>query len=241
MRVVAGGCALAAAVPAVAQSTLGAGVEATTDERRRGLSWSGGDPSLSADAYGSFGAIDAGARIAATRGSPRHAGADAVADLSLGTGWDVSGLRLGVGATAHLFTGADRRMDYGELTAEARYTLGPAQLTLGADYAPDQAAIGGDNLYLRAGATLGIPSTPFTLLADVGRSSGSVDDPDRAARLRPAGRYTDWRVGVEHVTGPLTLAVEYVGSDIARDAVTSSYGDGRHSGDRLVARARFGF
>ena len=72
--------------------------------------------------------------------------------------------------------------------------------------------------------------------------SGSVDDALRAARLRPAGTYSDWLVGVRHITGPLTLGLDYSGTNIDRaDIVASPYADPRNSGDRLTARASFSF
>jgi hypothetical protein len=112
----------------------------------------------------------------------------------------------------------------------------------GADYAPSQSAIGGDNLYLHAGAQAGIPGTPWTVLAGVGHSTGKTEDAFRAARLRPGGDYSDWRVGVEHVTGPVTLGLDYVGTDVSERAASAfALADARHSGDRIVGRVRFGF
>ena len=116
------------------------------------------------------------------------------------------------------------------------------QVDAGADYAPSQDAIGGDNLYLHAGARAGVPGTPWTLLAGIGHSSGKVDDAFRAARLRPGGDYTDWRLGVEHVAGPVTLGLDYVGTDVSeRAAAPYPLADASHSGDRIVGRVRFGF
>lgn len=233
--------AVLAAVPATAQRLPMVGVEAATDENRRGLSWTGGRATVSADAMLPLGGFEASARIAGLRGSARHAGADAVADLDLSTDRTLGPVTLRVRATGHLFAGAGRWMDYGEVGAEARYGLGPLLATAGARYAPGQSAIGGDNLYLFATAAAGIPATPFTLSAAIGHSTGDTDDPLRAARLRPAGSYIDWRLSAEHVTGPVTLAIDYVGNDIDRRRASSPYADPGHIGDRLVARARLSF
>lgn len=242
MRFAFAALALTAALPAYAQADLSAGAELTSDERRRGLSWSDGDMSISADGAATLGTLYASARVALTRESARHAGADAVADLEGGTEFDIGLVKLRPYATAHLFTGAAGKMDYVEVGANGSFTIGPLQLQGDVIYAPDQSAIGGDNLYLAAGASAGIPTTPFTVSAKLGRSSGSVDDPLRAARLRPGGSYTDWRVGAEYVAWPITLGVDYVGTDIARDAfIASPYADARHSGDKLLARARIAF
>jgi hypothetical protein len=131
-------------------------------------------------------------------------------------------------------------MDYGEVGASASFTFGPLQLTGGADYAPSQDAIGGDNLFVYAAANAGIPATPFTLVADIGHSTGDVNDPVRAQRLRPGGDYSNWRLGVEHRTGPLTLALDYVGTDVNRRDAFGPFADARHAGDRIVGRVRFG-
>ncbi len=238
------------ATPAAAQVATTIGVEGASDENRRGLSWSGGRAAASADVLASRGAVDASARIVAIRGSDRHGGADAVADLSLGSGWDVGALRLRAHGQAHLFAGARGGMDYVEFGGSAGYGYGPLYLTAGASYAPAQRAIGGSNLYLHANAGAGIPGTPLTLLADLGHSSGTVDDPFRAQRLRPGGAYTDWRLGVEHRRDRLTIGLDYVGTDIARGQPPGSFAPGsfapspfadvRHAGDRIVGRVRLG-
>jgi hypothetical protein len=220
---------------------IDAGVEASTDERRRGLSWSGGRAALSADASATLAGAQVSARVTSTRGSARHAGADAVADLQLGATRTTGPFDLEAHVAGHVFAGADRAMDYAEIGATGRYTLGPAQVGIGADFAPAQAAIGGSNLYLHGDAGIGIPATPLTLSAHLGRSSGSARDDPRAARLRPGGTYVDWRLGVEHVSGPVTIGLDYGGTDIDRRAAASAFGDVRNSGERLAARARFGF
>ena len=240
-RIAFGVASLLVTAAAQAQSLPSVGVEATTDERRRGLSWSEGRASVSGDAALTLGAVELDARVAALRGSVRHDGADAVADLGVAIVGDVGPLQLRGRAIGHVFAGADRGMNYAEFGGDARYTLGPVELTGAALYAPPQRAIGGSNLYLSAQAVAGIPMTPFTVVGGVGRSSGSVDDAARADRLRPGGGYTDWRLGIEHVTGPLTLAVDYVGTDLRDSRVINAIGDRRHSGDSIVGRVRFAF
>jgi hypothetical protein len=229
-----------AGAAAQAQDISG-GVELATDENRRGLSWTGGRAAASADALVMIGALDASARIVSLRDAERQAGADAVADLELGATTDLGPFRLRGHVTAHLFANARERMDYAELGARATYTLGPLQLGAGAVYAPDQNAIGGDNLYLFASANAGIPATPFSLSASLGRSAGRADDPLRAARLRPLGDYSDWRLGVEYNRFPFTVGLDYVGTDFAERASVSPYADPGHSGDRLVGRVRLSF
>jgi hypothetical protein len=239
-HIVIAAAALAAPSLAHAQS-IAVGVEAATDERRRGLSWSGGDAAVSADAAASLAGFDVSARVVSTRGSARHGGADAVVDIDVARGFDIGAVTLKARAIGHLFAGAAGRQDYVEVGALGSYSLGPLGIDAGATFAPDQAAIGGSNLYLFADAQAGIPATPITLSAGIGRSSGTVDDPLRAARLRPGGSYTDWRLGVAWIAGPLTVGVDYAGNDIDARAPASPLADVANAGDRVVGRVRFAF
>jgi hypothetical protein len=221
---------------AIAQSRSILEVSATTDERRRGLSWSDGEASASARVDLPLGGFDTSARISALRGSARHAGADLVSDLTLGTAWDLAGIRVRVSATGHLFTGASEQMDYVEVGAGGSYTLGPLQIDAGANFAPSQKAIGGSNMYMFAGAAAGIAATPITGFASVGRSLG--DDRDgRSHRLRPGGDYTDWRIGADYVLGQLTVGLDYTGTQL-RNNPNQIVADPHNSGDRLLARVQ---
>ncbi|MEH3037657.1 MAG: hypothetical protein PGN23_14395 [Sphingomonas adhaesiva] len=232
-----------AAVPAAAQVTPHGGIDLTTDERRRGLSWSEGR--AAASAWGRLdlpAGFDLGARVTTTRGDARHGGAEAVIEPTLGYVRDVGGLRIDGFVTGHVFTGGVGGLNYVEGGAGASYTLGPAEVGAEARYAPAQDAIGGDDLYLGMRARVGIPATPWTVTASAGRSTGDVRDPVRAARLRPAGRYHDWSLGVQRITGPLTLGVTYTGTDIGDDGPAASpFAVRRHAGDRIAARVSLGF
>jgi uncharacterized protein (TIGR02001 family) len=233
---------LAVARPASAQ--LGPdpslSVEAGSDQRRRGLSWSDGEPMI--EAYGAIGLSDRleiGVGATTTRASRRHGGADAAVDLSARYRHDLGAWRLSAGVTGHVFAGA-AGLDYAEIDGRLSYGIGPAQLRLGASYAPAQQAIGGDNLYLSAGVDVGLPGTPFSLTGHVGRSSGRIDDPLRAMRLRPEGGYRDYAVGVDYLTGPFAAGVRY--SDTSIDAVdlAAPFVD-RHVGSRVTGFLRVGF
>jgi Bacterial protein of unknown function (Gcw_chp) len=232
--------ALAVAGPAWAQSAT-VGVEAATEENRRGLSWSDGRAVVSADVFASVGALEGSARVTSLRDAARHGGAEAVADLGIGSSWELGGVTLGARGIAHLFAGARRDMNYGEVTGDAAYSYGPVRLVAGASYAPHQDAIGGSNLYLSADASAGIPTTPVTLGAHVGRSSGDADGDPRAGRLRPGGRYLDWRLSADYVIGRLTFGVDYVGTDIGQADRPAGGADPSEDGDRVVARARVSF
>lgn len=242
IAVILAAASCAAAFPALAQVSLGGSVEVATDERRRGISWSDGEVAPAASVRAALSGFDIGVRVTSTRGDPRHGGADAVADVTGGFGRDIGGgFRIDGFVAGHLFTGAMGRMDYVEGGLGASYALGPAEIGVDARYAPDQAAIGGDNLWIGARARVGVPATPFTVNASVGHSSGSVDDWQRAARLRPGGDYTDWSLGVDHITGPISIGVAYTGTDIDDRALVSPYANPRHTGDKLAARLAVSF
>lgn len=246
LAILAAACAPAAplvAPPAAAQATgpaVTGGVEIASDENRRGLSWSGGRAAPSADLAGAIGAIDLSARIAGLRGSPRHGLADAVADLGLAAGGDVGAVRVRARGIAHLFAGADAGLDYVELGADAAYAIGPLRVDGGVLFAPAQRAIGGPNTYVFAGASAGVPATPVTIAAGLGRSIGP-EGRLRSDRLRPGGDYTDWRIGAELNRDRWMLAIDYVGTDVSQRLVRAPIGDGAHAGDRIVARARLSF
>lgn len=215
-------------------------LEVTTDHRRRGLSWSDGDPALDGIVSVPVAGLRLDARATTLRGARRHGGADAVFDPSVSYSRDLaSGVSLNVGATGHFFAGSDVKADYGEIDLGLGYALGPLQLDLSANYAPDQDAIGGDNLYLQARASAGIPGTGIDVAAHVGRTSGSTDDPILAARLRPELQsYVDWGVRVERRFGPLALGLRYSGTDVDTRAVAASpFADPDDAGDRLTAHA----
>lgn len=221
-----------ALVPASARcqdgDTVSATLEAASDERRRGLSWSDGDPVLRAAASVRVAeglSIDADASTLS--GSRRHGGADAVVGLRAGYSRQFGGWRLSADAGYQLFPGASGQ-GYAEVGAEAGFLLGPASIDAFVRYAPDQQSIGGDNLYLGAAASVAVPGTPLTVSGHVGRSSGSVDDPAKARRLRPDGRYVDYGVALDYRPGRWFAGLRFSDSSIG-PAVP-------HAGSRLVAR-----
>jgi hypothetical protein len=228
-------------LPVAAQGlvTPSASIEATTDDRRRGLGWSGGGATLIVDAavpIGEHFQIDAAAGL---RGSRRHGGADLGVDA--GARWlgEVAGWRLRAGGVGHVF---DRGgLTYGEAQAGAAYSLGPATLDLAAAYAPTQRAIGGDNLYLSAGLDAGIPATPVTLYAGVGRTIGGSNGDPRARRLRPDGDYWDYRLGADYVLGPATAGLRLTLTSIDEDRVPRGAFTDRNVGEVLSGYVRFGF
>lgn len=217
----------------LAQSMAGASLslEASSDERRRSISWSNGNPVLSAELAATVAdAVTVRAGATSLWGRNRHGDADAVVDLGAAYEHRLGGWTLSIQGDYHLFPGASGQ-GYGEIGANAAFLLGPASLDLFARYAPDQDNIGGDNLYIGTSAAIAIPATPFTLSGHVGRSSGGTDDPARAARLRPDGRYWDHGVALDWYRGRWNAGLRYANSSIDDDGSPAR----RNTGARLIA------
>lgn len=209
-------------------------MEAASDERRRGLSWSDGDPVLrgSVSVPIAQGLTLEGAAVSLW-GSDRHGGADAVVDLGGNVTRQIGGWRLTAEGRYHLFPGASHQ-GYGEIGGIAGFSIGPANLDFAARYAPRQSAIGGDNLYLSAGAAVAMPGTPLTLSGHLGRSSGDVRNPVSAMRLRPHGTYWDHDVSLDWYQGRWFAGIRYANSSIDGPGA-------RHAGATVITRAGLTF
>lgn len=213
--------------PAVAQvAGPSLSVEAASDLRRRGISWSDGQPALVASAtFPVAGGLTVGALAATLRGSRRHGGADALIEPALRYAIDRNGWRLSGGVVGHIFVDG-RAGNYVEGEGRLSYLIGPAEIGIDIAYAPDQRAIGGDNLYAGISADLSLPGTPFGFYADVGRSSGRSDDATRSVRLRPDGRYWSGQVGATWTRGPWLLGTALSTTSIDPSAGLSPFAEG---------------
>lgn len=231
-------CAALAAVPASAQLIPQATLEAKTDLRERGLSWSNGKPAIGISAtLPVHEGLAFDLEAFTLRNSARHGGADLGIAMSPSYSIRTGGWELAAGVCANLFAGRSR-INYIELTGSLSHTLGPAQLTLGAAIAPPQEAIGGSNVYIDAQVSTGIPGTPFTLYGGVGHTTGARKGA-RAARLRPGGNYVDHLAGVEYTMARLAAGVRYSGTSIRADEINpiAPFADS-HYGGRLSAYVR---
>jgi hypothetical protein len=209
-------------------------LEAATDERRRGLSWSDGDAVVRGGlslpvAYD----VTLDANISSLDEGGRQGGADAVIDLTAAYSRQVGAWRLSAEGSYHIFPGASGH-GYAELGVAGGFMLGPASLDLLARYAPRQTSIGGDNLYLGTALGVGIAGTPFTLSGNVGRSSGDTRNLLRAARLRPDGTYWDHGVALDYRKGLWTAGLRYANSSIDGAAA-------RHAGATVIGRVGISF
>ncbi|SFR96981.1 TorF family putative porin [Sphingomonas jatrophae] len=229
---------LLAALPSAMAAAQGIepSLDLTTDERRRGLSWSRGRPALVAGVVVPVGStLSLGARGTTLRRSARHGGAALGFDLDAMIARDLGPWRLSGGVIGHVFTGRSE-LGYAEVEAGVGHLIGPLQIDLTATYAPRQRAIGGDNLYVRLAGSAALPGTPLALRAHLGHSSGDTRDIERAARLRPDGDYWDYRIGLDLTRTPVTFGVALSGTSADRPA-PGRFVD-RHVGTRLVAFAR---
>jgi uncharacterized protein (TIGR02001 family) len=210
-------------------------VEALSDLVERGLSATDGRAAARARIGGEVArGLRLDASAATLRGARRNGGADANVDLAASYRLSRGAAAFDAGLVARFYPGAAGGFDYVEAFGGVSTLIGPAEIGLSASYAPDQAAIGGDNLYLRARARAALIGTPISLTGHVGRSSGDADDPAQSARLRPTGNYRDWSIGAEYARGPITLALAYTDTDIRRGHAVLP-GAARHSGARLAA------
>lgn len=204
------------------------------DERRRGISWSDGAPVLrAATSLHVADGLTVESAASALWGNSRNGDADGVIDAGLNWTRQIGGWHLSAEGRYHLFPGAWDQ-GYGEIGTIVGFLIGPASIDLGLRYAPHQSAIGGDNLYLSMAAAFALPGTPLTLSGHVGHSSGDIDDPVRAARLRPDGAYLDHGVALDWYRGRWFAGLRYSGTNIDRSMR-------KDAGDRLVVRAGWTF
>jgi uncharacterized protein (TIGR02001 family) len=185
-----------------------------TDYRFRGVSLSGGDP-----------AIQGGVTVSHTSGVYAGTWASSIddggtdifgdAEVDLFGGWSGSvaeGVGLDVGLLYYAYPGNAKGVDaeFFEPYATLSGQLGPVQAKLGVNYAWDQKAIAGDNLYIHSELSSGIPTTPVTVSAHLGYTNGSLA-PTLLAGPSDDSAF-DWSVGASAtVLGKLTLGVSYVG------------------------------
>ena len=226
--------AIAFGAPAFAQDAQeqaggGGGLDVTatitgvSDYRFRGVSSSDRDPALQGSVDVTFHGFYVGAWASSIA---RTADTHAELDLYAGYSGSAGPIEYEVGAIAYLYPGGDGSGNVYEGTASLSYTLGPATGKFSINYAPDQENLAGDNLYLNGELRVGIPTTPVTAFASLGRERGSF-----------YGRKWDWSLGLEFTRGPFTASVAYVDTNL--DSATSFLGRNIRAG--VVASASFEF
>jgi hypothetical protein len=211
-------------------------LEATTDHRRRGISWSDGRPTAIASGRAQLASgWGAEAILVATRGSARNQGAEGLIDLALRHDRAVGAVILHGAVIGHVTP--DRiSASFAEGEAGMDVTLGPANLGATIDYAPAQPAVGGEALRLGADASVAIIGTPWTLRAGAGRNSGD-DSRTHSRRLRPRGSYTDYALGLDYVAAPWIVSADFSGTTSHAQSRTFDPRQ-RHAGKRIAVAIR---
>ena len=130
-------------------------------------------------------------------------------ELDLYGGWSgdlTDGVSADVGVIGYLYPDAGPGdFDYVEFYGSLTGALGPASLTGGVAYAPDQDSLGGtDNLYLYTDLSVGIPDTPVTINGHLGYTDGFLTFTTDSEAI-------DWSIGADVAAGPVTLSAAYVG------------------------------
>ena len=250
-RLAAFAAVLSAAAPAWAQDEvleaplgvsaggvdLGAGVEAMTDYRFRGVSRSDEDPAVQATVNVWHGSgLYAGARGTTLKGmdsfrlrDPAFVDlGDVQLDLYVGYGGRLGGgFEVDAGALYYVFVGGEGATDYVEPYASLSDLIGPVYATAGAKYAPAQDAIGDEAmLYLFGQVDVTVPFRPWSFTGQLGRQDWSR-----------FGEYWTWSLGVEHQVQAIGLpgahvGVRYVDTDLPAVA-------GQDAGLALYARLDF--
>lgn len=231
--------ALAAASPSIAQEdatktfTVSGNVALVTDYRFRGVSLS--DKGFAVQ--GGLGVdhesgLYTGFWASSLSGWGTFGGPNLELDLFGGYKLPVGNGALDVGLTWYMFPGGAKVTDFAEPYVKLSGAAGPVELLAGVAYAPKQRALGNwfatpqsrigdsqDNLYVWGDASVGVPDTPLTFKAHVGYSDGNPGLGPNGTSPAPTGKYWDYLVGVDLAVGPVTLGINYTGTDIGTTSI----------------------
>jgi uncharacterized protein (TIGR02001 family) len=212
--ILAGMTSAVAAVPAAAAEEetkpphkLSFEIEAVSDYRYRGVSLSGGEPALQAEALLEF---DSG--VWASVWGSTLSGTDVELQLGVGYSRDIfRQLNLEVSLNYYVYP-SDASSNYFEGAAALSYPIGKLTPKIGLEYAPRQAHLRDeegakqDNLYTYFALDLEIAKTPVTLSGQIGYETGLFD-------TRVEGGKWDWRIGAAAETEWLNFGLAYVDSN----------------------------
>lgn len=191
-----------------------------SDYRFRGISFSNRDPAVQAFIQmttepGFFVSLW-GSSIA------NFNGATTEVDVTGGWSGPVGPLTGTVGVIGYLYPGGTNT-DIVEFFGTLSGTAGPATLTAGINWAPEQNNLARSDRYIFGSAAVGIPNSPITLKAALGHEKGSlVIDVGNKATSK-----FDWMLGADVAVLGMTVGLSYVGNDLpnksqnatARDAI----------------------
>ena len=189
--------------------TFSANVAFTTEYRFRGVDLSGGEFAIQ-------GGFDIGHSSGLYLGTwASNLDEDSVGfgstEVDVYAGWSgnlTDALSADVGAIYYLYPDsplAAGDTSYIEFYGSLSVGLGPASVTGGIAYAPDQSSLGStDNLYLYTDVGIGIPDSPFTINGHLGYTDGFLTFTNDSEAI-------DWSIGVDMAAGPVTFTAAYVG------------------------------
>lgn len=192
-------------IPSADGLTISGEANLLSDFRFRGISRSDEDPAVQGALTLSTGSgFYAGGRGTSLRDAGDLGGVQL--DLYAGYGADLGlGTSVDLGLMYFLFPDGSGETDYFEPYASVSHQLGPVLGTIGAKYAPEQDAIGGeDQLYLFGEVEAAIPATPLTLTAQAGHQDAGA-----------FGDYWTWSLGARAAFGPFNAGIRYVDTDLA--------------------------
>ena len=219
-----------AAAPAAAAEpkdfiTLSGTAAFVSDYRFRGISLSdkhiAGQASITATSEPGFFASIWGSSIEPIGATETSTGAHQEIDVTAGFAKEFSGITPTIGVVGYLYPGGTG-VDYYEVFGSVAGALGPVNVTVGVNYAPNQSNLESDNTYVYILPSFAIPDTPVTLVGSVGYESGSLQG-------GPKGK-VDYMVGVNYAYKFITLGAQYVGNDLGDQAF-----------DRRISKSGFVF
>lgn len=182
-------------------------IEAVSDYRFRGVSLSGGEPALQAEALLEF---DSG--IWASAWGSTLSGSQTELQLGIGYSRDIfRQLNLEVSLSYYAYP-SDASSNYFEGAAILSHRIGAVTPRIGIEYAPRQAHLRDDdgskrdNFYAFLAVDLAVRGTPVTIGGQLGYETGLFDT--RA----PGGKW-DWRVGANAETKWLNFGLAYIDSN----------------------------
>ncbi|MEN7538733.1 TorF family putative porin [Aurantiacibacter flavus] len=203
------GSVFAAAAPAAAQDIELSGNAAVVSEYRfRGVDLSGGDIAIQGGVDAAIGGFYVG-----TWGSSLDE--DTVGfghtelDIYAGYAGSAGVVSYDIGVLAYLYPNAGPGdTDYIEPYASVGVTAGPADVTLGIAYAPEQDSLNGeDNFYIYTDVGVGIPNTPVSLSGHLGYTDGYLT-------FTTDQKAWDWSIGADVALGSVaSVGVAYVGAE----------------------------
>ncbi len=188
---------------------ISASVGFFTDYIFRGISQTGEDPAI----QGSIDyAHDSGFYLGVW-GSNVDFGDDAQLEIDVYGGFSgsIQGFDYDIGAIYYAYPSTAAPLDYWELAASLGHALGPATLTVGVNYSPDNFGETGDAVYVHGDIEVPIPlSGPVGVT--LSGSLGYQDISDEANFGVPD--YVTWNLGVTFSVWGLDFDVRYFDTDL---------------------------